>query len=341
MDETNAIFRITGPGLDKDHVVVPRTGIYAGRTANNELVLAHTQISRQHMRLFWQDGGFWVEDLGSTNGVWVNDARIDAHTPRRVDLGDNVGAGPFVLTLESIEEGLGTGSNGHRTPPPVPSHNSPTTFIQEFSMSPGVVEAAPINLRPRSGGERLSIGSVMQAMIPRTKVRDKELLAGIPRDQSNWLQYLPGIYSDSDLDPTLFMGRYLLIFESVLSPIIWMIDNFDLYLSPETAPEVWLQWIGNWFDVLLVPELPVELQREIIRQMGWLFLRRGTRVGLERLLELYFGVKPEIFESNDDSCHFAVRLPLSQSKPKLGREIAEYIIESQKPAFTTYTLEID
>ena len=40
-----------------------------------------------------------------------------------------------------------------------------------------------------------------------------------------------------------------------------------------------------------------------------------------------------------------MRLPLSQSKVNLGtvdkRDVAERIITSQKPAFTSYTLEID
>ncbi|MDZ4763512.1 MAG: FHA domain-containing protein [Chloroflexota bacterium] len=156
---------------------------------------------------------------------------------------------------------------------------------------------------------------------------------GLPYDQSSWLQYLPAVYSDSE-----FMGRFLLIFESIMNPIIWMIDNFDFYLSADTAPQEWLAWMSSWFDLLLLPELPMARQREIVRQLGWLFLRRGTRMGLQRLLELYFDVTPEIVETVP--CHFIVRLPLSESKSKLGRELADRLINSQRPAFASYLLEI-
>jgi hypothetical protein len=95
---------------------------------------------------------------------------------------------------------------------------------------------------------------------------------------------------------------------------------------------------ASWFDLLVLPDLPIERQREIMRQIGWLFLRRGTRSGLQRLLELYFGVTPEIVE--DVNCHFVVRLPLSQSSVKLGQEVADRLINSQRPAYAPYALEI-
>ena len=156
---------------------------------------------------------------------------------------------------------------------------------------------------------------------------------GVPRDKSSWLQYLPSVYSDDE-----FLGRFLLIFESLLAPVIWTVDSLDLYFSPETAPPEWLRWIGSWFDILIVPDLPEARQREIVRQIGWLFLRRGTKAGLERLLELYFGVIPEIIE--DAPCHFIVRLPLSQSSHPLSADLADRLIDSQRPAFASYRLEV-
>jgi phage tail-like protein len=325
MQEINGSFRITGPNLDRDHILVPRSGWMVGRTANNDLMLAHTQISRQHARLFWQDGGFWVEDLGSTNGVWLNDIRLEALVAVRLQEHDVVALGPFMLTFEGLQR-----------PQPTPQ-NIPTS--REYPVAPiGVIEMPPVVVRPPIVSPQRQ--TLIESATPRVKLRDKRYPQGIPTDRSNWLQYLPPIYPDSSLDPTHFMGRFLLIFESILSPIIWTIDNFDLYLSPETAPPEWMQWIASWFDITIVPELPVERQRAIMHQIAWLFLRRGTAAGLERMLELCFGVRPEIYENLDGPCHFVVRLPLSQSDTTLDRGIAERIIESQKPAFATYTLEI-
>lgn len=328
MQDISGSFRISGPNLEVDHVLIPRSGWIMGRTANNDLVLAHTQISRQHMRLFWQSGGFWVEDLGSTNGVWLNETHLEAYTPVELQEGDVIAAGPYTLIYDGV-----MGGNG------VPQTQLSPIYPEENHIPPpGVIEMPPVTVRPRSSP---TPGFLADAIVPRVRVRNNLYLENLPKDRSNWLQYLPAIYSESSLDPTHFIGRYLLIFESVLSPTVWTIDNFDLYLSPETAPPEWMQWIASWFDITIFAELPVENQRGIMRQIGWLYLRRGTKAGLERMLELVFGIKPEIIEHTDQICHFAVRLALSQSTTGLGEQIAEQIIESQKPAFATYTLEIN
>ncbi len=287
MDEIRALFKITGPDLDRDELLIGRTGLRIGRTSDNNLALNHREISRQHMRITWrEDDKFLIEDLNSSNGVWLNDSRIPARIPQELNQGDVIRVGPYLLTFDHLVY-----------PQPV------------ILRGDGTGELKPLDAPP--------VGH----------------LAGIPSDKSTWLQYLPSIYSDDE-----FLGRYLLIFESILSPITWMIDNFDLYLSPDIAPSEWLRWMGSWFDLLLLPELPIDRQREIMRQAGWLFLRRGTRAGLQRLLELYFGVTPEIDETGN--CRFVVRLPLSESKTGMSAEVANRLINSQKPAFASYTLEI-
>jgi phage tail-like protein len=291
-EEVKAQFRVLSGNLDVEEFTVGRQGLRMGRDADNGRILAHREISRQHVLISWrEDDKYQVEDLNSSNGVWLNEVRIPPRVPQELNEGDVIRCGPFSfrfvgLVLEKP------------TPPPVP-------------MPP----AAGRMLPPVNGKSRAVA------------------LPGVPHLQSTWMQYLPAIYGDDE-----FLGRYLLIFESLLSPVIWAIDNFDLYLSPEIAPQAWLEWIASWFDLLLLPELPIERQRELIRQAGWLFLRRGTRVGLQRLLELYFGVIPEIIEN--DVCRFVVRSPLSQSNMKLGKDVADRLIQSQKPAFAAYVLEI-
>jgi phage tail-like protein len=331
MDDIYAVFRILGPEVERRMIEVTRAGMVFGRAAGNDVTLRDSQISRRHMRIIWQDGGFWVEDMGSSNGVWLNNARLEANVLRAISPSDNIRLGPYTLVYEQLVTPLGAGAGVSSTmQPESPPARVPTPVM------PRLDELVPV--RPRDIQPQFSM---LDSLVPRVRSRNNNhYIQGIPRDQSNWLQYLPGLYSDPSLDPTHFMGRYLLIFETLLSPIIWMVDNFDLYLSSETAPAEWLQWMASWFDLLLLPELPIENQRAIMRQIGWLFLRRGTRLGLERLLELYFGAKPEIVENAEGDCHFTVRLPLSQSETRLGRDVAERLIASQKPAFTAFTLEV-
>ncbi|MEW6566612.1 MAG: FHA domain-containing protein [Chloroflexota bacterium] len=71
-----------------------------GRDVANDIVLSDSEISRQHARLSRTPGGYLLEDLGSTNGTFVNGERLVA--PRVLNHGDVIGLGENVtLSFES------------------------------------------------------------------------------------------------------------------------------------------------------------------------------------------------------------------------------------------------
>ena len=47
-----------------------------GRKDDCHLVIQDAKISRQHAMIRKQDDGFWIYDLGSSNGCFLNDMRI-------------------------------------------------------------------------------------------------------------------------------------------------------------------------------------------------------------------------------------------------------------------------
>jgi hypothetical protein len=69
-----------------------------GRTLPAEIVLQDPRISRVHVELQVRDGGLVVRDLGSTNGTFVDGARIPGEM--RLQLGAGLRVGGHLLTYE-------------------------------------------------------------------------------------------------------------------------------------------------------------------------------------------------------------------------------------------------
>jgi len=65
--------------------------ITIGRAAQNDLVIDEKHVSGHHAKISSNEGKFWVEDLGSTNGTFVNGTRVNAPTFLRV--GDTIQLG--------------------------------------------------------------------------------------------------------------------------------------------------------------------------------------------------------------------------------------------------------
>jgi pSer/pThr/pTyr-binding forkhead associated (FHA) protein len=68
-----------------------------GRAEGCAIRLSDTYVSQMHARLFGQDAAWYVEDLGSTNGTFLNDRRVVQ--PVEVHAGDVVRVGKTVLEL--------------------------------------------------------------------------------------------------------------------------------------------------------------------------------------------------------------------------------------------------
>jgi pSer/pThr/pTyr-binding forkhead associated (FHA) protein len=66
-----------------------------GRAAGCQLALDDSYVSQLHARVFRRDGQWFVEDLGSTNGTFVNRKKVTS--PVRVRRGDRVQFGRTVL----------------------------------------------------------------------------------------------------------------------------------------------------------------------------------------------------------------------------------------------------
>jgi pSer/pThr/pTyr-binding forkhead associated (FHA) protein len=85
----------------------PQTGLSAnladgvimiGRGSDCQVVLDDDYVSTRHARVVPAEQGYYIEDLGSTNGSYVNGQRITA--PTSISLQDTIRIGKTVLRLE-------------------------------------------------------------------------------------------------------------------------------------------------------------------------------------------------------------------------------------------------
>ena len=71
--------------------------ITVGRAAGCQVTLDDTYVSQLHARVFARDGQLFVEDLGSTNGTYLNRQKVAG--PMVMQPGDRLQVGNTVLEL--------------------------------------------------------------------------------------------------------------------------------------------------------------------------------------------------------------------------------------------------
>ena len=171
--------------------------------------------------------------------------------------------------------------------------------------------------------------------------------------QSSYLQYLPAPFQADS-----FLGRYLMIAETIFSSIERTVDNLPFHLDPRVAPADQLPWLASWVDVELDENMPVEKRRAAVARAAGLYRWQGTRRGLRESLQAYAGHPPLIVENFDglrlgQDAALGVNTRLGEPRPnsvaitvladdvnEMDAEVVRRIVERAKPAHVTYTAEI-
>lgn len=124
-----------------------------GRDAACDVPIENIGISRKHCQFLFEDGKYFVEDAGSSNGISVNGERVEK---AEVKDGDEVQAGKFKLVFKcSADE-----------PPPPPKGDAPqleperpaavSDQMQTFQMSADDLRAGMASAGPSVAGQRAS-----------------------------------------------------------------------------------------------------------------------------------------------------------------------------------------
>ena len=79
---------------------VAKASATIGRGQENTIRLDDLSVSRRHARIAYRQGSYWLSDLGSMGGTWVNGTRLNA--PRRIAAGEVIDIGLCRLTVSSV-----------------------------------------------------------------------------------------------------------------------------------------------------------------------------------------------------------------------------------------------
>lgn len=157
-----------------------------------------------------------------------------------------------------------------------------------------------------------------------------------------------------------FFERYLRGFEDTFSAMRMALTELHRLFGAYSTPPDFLVWLAAWVAMPMHESWPEMKRRQLIEHAVELFRWRGTRRGLSRFIEIYTGYRPVI----NDQPYAGMRLGrwarLGTKAAALGevgehsfvvnltvpdpsaidKEMVRQIIETEKPAHTTYILRI-
>ena len=81
---------------------IARSSATLGRGADNTIRLDDLSVSRRHARIAYRRAGYWLSDLGSMGGTWVNGSRLAA--PHEITGGEIIDIGHCRLTVSYARE---------------------------------------------------------------------------------------------------------------------------------------------------------------------------------------------------------------------------------------------
>lgn len=133
-------------------------------------------------------------------------------------------------------------------------------------------------------------------------------------------------------------------------------------LDPKRARPEFLPWLAGWVGLRIVPGLPLDAQRELIAHAVPLYQRRGTKAGLQQLLDIVSGSRASVVEpaasgfrlgaaivgrttyvGRDRPHYFEIALRVTGREPAEASRLERIVrtfADLAKPAHTHYSLRI-
>ena len=157
---------------------------------------------------------------------------------------------------------------------------------------------------------------------------------------------LPAVYQEGD-----FGMRFIGALETLLDPIVAVLDALPAHFSADHAPRDVLDLLSAWLGVDLDESQTPQQRREMVRQAAELGRRRGTKQGVELALALGFpalplrveepgGVRTAPPEGGMDAPPPSFIVYCDKPIPEETQAAVARCIEQYKPVHTTYRLRV-
>ena len=118
------------------------------------------------------------------------------------------------------------------------------------------------------------------------------------------MENLPSIFQRDESRPNSFLRSLVGVLETTTQGLDANIGSMGSNIHPATAPEAWLDFTARWLGLPWDDTLNVTQKRAIVSNASQLAEKRGTRAGLETLLEALIPGTPRRFRITDATADF-------------------------------------
>jgi len=128
----------------------PNREIVIGRSSDLDMVLVEDMVSRKHAKIITDDHGVSIQDLGSTNGTFVNGEKI---TKRGLRHGDTILVGKHKIFFDRMGEAEFEGAD-------VPGREMPDfggTVILDADQQQRLLAAAQARMQARTAAHKIAV----------------------------------------------------------------------------------------------------------------------------------------------------------------------------------------
>ena len=175
-------------------------------------------------------------------------------------------------------------------------------------------------------------------------------------DVQSWMQHLPEVYRKSVIQND-FLERFLSVFQTEYQDLEEAIRKSYMQIESHTMPETaqqeeFLRWLAGWIGITDTNVWNRERLHKLLINAPELFRLRGTRKGVSRIIEIFWGIQPIIVENfelekyrssqeryesmvriyGSDKSSFTLMLPERLIDSKKKEDILMLLMESMMPA---------